>query len=164
MMYLMNLTRKRHRLVYTGARPFAKFLLAALVVTWLYEPNLLCDFYPRPLTAKDLVGAWVGCEYNCLEFYRLDLKANGSGSFVRLDFDSTVFIYRIENWRIQEGKLLMTLTPHAKAQPIRFESLMLDRRYVKIQIQGESGWDRTITLFNEKEWEKRKRIAERAAP
>lgn len=130
-----------------------------LVTLTLFSCGLLiCETRPAPLVQKDLVGAWAGCAQGCTEFYRLDLKSNGTGTFVVLSPRLEEDVYVISDWTIQADRLSAVLKPHREAEPITMKSLQLGRRYVQIEIQGLSvKWKRIVTLYNEKDWEERTR-------
>lgn len=57
----------------------------------------------------------------------------------------------------------MKLKPYRKGEEIEVKSLQLDIRYIEIEIRAPAGgWKRTVTLYNEKDWEERTRKAREA--
>ena len=139
-----------------------RFILYSAIALFA-NSKALSEFRPAPIEQKDLVGAWAGCTQGCTEFYRLDLKADGSGSLVILEPDLEHSLYSISGWKLQSEQLRMALKPHAGAETIEVKSLRLGIRYIEIQIQAPVvGWKRTVTLYNEKDWDERTRKSREA--
>ena len=138
---------------------------AIVIITFFLFANsgALSEIRPAPIAQKDLIGAWVGCAQGCTEFYRLDLKADSSGSFVMLEPDLERSHYLISDWKVQSDQLRMKLKLHSRGEEIEVKSLQLDIRYIEIEIRAPAGgWKRTVTLYNEKDWEERTRKAREA--
>lgn len=123
-----------------------------------------CEFRPAPIVEKDLLGAWAGCAQGCTEFYRLDLKRESSGSLVILQPDLEHTLYAISEWKVESEQLKMVPKPQRGTETIEVKSLRLNTCYVEIEIWAPVGkWKRTVTLYNEKDWDERTRRAREAS-
>lgn len=88
-------------------------IIVCVVATLLADVNAFCEFRAAPIVEKDLIGAWAGCAQGCTEFYRLDLKRDGSGSLVILEPDLEHTLYTISGWKVQAEQLHLGLQPQS---------------------------------------------------
>ena len=144
----------------------ARMILATLICSLpLLVPNtvLLAD-RAIPPTSELLVGSWIGYEDGSLYFYRLVLAIKGTGSLSVLFNDETPEMYRVDDWRIADGKLSLKLSPKSKnAEEISITVTHVDALRMDLIVNGVTNkWQRKATVFNEREFLKRSNKTERA--
>src|SRR2546428_13863565 len=91
----------------TLTRPNMPKFFIVLATVLLLCGSSVSETRSAPILQKDLVGAWAGCAQGCTEFYRLDLKSDGSGSLVILDPRLEHDLYLISDWKIEVEQLHM---------------------------------------------------------
>ena len=140
----------------------AAFSCLAICLTAANLDSRLAADQQLPLSAQQVLGAWVGYDESCLKFYRLTLTAQGTGVCVVLFNEEVSGRYRV-SWSLRENKVLLELASidqHservvatvATASSLRFE----------ITIRGlDRMWERTATLYNERELQRRLRLCTR---
>jgi hypothetical protein len=128
-------------------------VLACWLVLLLPSKLLFADRTVPP-TAKALFGAWVGYEDGSLYFYRLVLGTNGTGSCVVLFNDETADSYRVDDWRMANGKLSLKLSPKSKnAEDIAMVVTYVDALKIGLVVKGVTNtWERKVSLYNEREF------------
>lgn len=112
---------------------------------------------PMPVEPQSMVGSWVGYQAGELYFYRLTLAGDGKGSCVALYNDQAADRYLIPRWWIQDNRLSIHLAPRDRgSEPIEAVVTGFDPLRIDMKLMGLSNrWQRSLTLYNEHEWNKR---------
>src|SRR5437899_4042519 len=87
----------------------------------------LGDQVRQPPEPNMLVGTWIGFEDGCVYFYRLNLRTKGKGSLISLFNYEPAGVYAVDDWRLSDGQLSLSLVPKAaNAEPMTLTSTYID--------------------------------------
>mgnify|MGYP001148770325 CR=1 FL=1 len=108
------------------------------------------DKRPRPKTAADIVGSWVGVGESMVFTYRLDLRPDGTGLFGWQLTDTQPNVHRITVWRLDGRKLRFLVSPtEPSAEQVSLEGFVLPTR-IKLSVFGiNNRWKADVEMWNE---------------
>lgn len=100
---------------------------------------------------EELVGDWVGYDESYVDFYRLNLRADGTGSIVVLYPDGETIAHDL-TWELMPRKLFIHPSQKEKsAEKAKFSVSGYGFEHIDIRFRpAGQGWDSTVALLNEK--------------
>jgi hypothetical protein len=136
-------------------------LCGVLVLAVLICPEIankaLANKRATPLTAKDLVGVWIGFDSDELTFTRLDLRADSTGFCARVSpadtilHDQGVHLYRIEKWSVDSWNIEIQMSPLSNATQVGYVRGRIGLASLRLTIGGpeNGGWKEQPMLHPE---------------
>jgi len=136
--------------------------IVALLATVVFSKS---DTYSKPYKAGDLAGVWVGFDNYRLNYYRLQLREDGTGFCSMVYVDEPAILYRVNSWKIEGELLAFVLTPLDTGAPeveMKSTKLGLTPPVLTLEVRGKKlGWVREVSLMSEKEYLEKDHIAKR---
>lgn len=110
-----------------------------------------------PPNAKELVGVWIGFDYDELTFTRLELRPDSTGFLARVApadtilHDNGVHAYRVTSWGINGWAITIQTAPAANASSIGYINGRIGLASLRLTIGGPEnrGWKEQLLLFPE---------------
>ena len=137
-------------------KPKALLLLACFLATDLS----VAQKRMRPPDSSDLAGSWVGYEESGLDFYRLDLRPDGTGFLAVTYMAHPPEVHRVARDELQKFKVRFTLTPLSEvSEPLTLKG---DFYYSAFELTVSGAhklkWSRKLHLVSLGELERRLHI------
>ncbi len=126
------------------------FITVAMVCVVITLMGLHIDKRPRPKTASDIVGSWVGMSEAGVYTYRLVLHQDGTGLFGMQFVDAQPSVYKVLSWKLEGKKLMFLLSPaEPSAEAISLKGSVRPTRIGLIIIGIDNNWKHAVEMWNE---------------
>lgn len=144
---------------FTLRKFFPSLFCAALLVRGFWPLSAAAEWLPATRPLSSYLGVWQGFASGRPEYYRLDIRGQGSASLV-MDEDSLgVTVYQIRDWHLRKGEFYATahslrngleMTNHLE---VALRSVGGAPSFMVVDIEcSTEGWKRQVTFYSQQLW------------
>jgi len=142
----------------------AVLMLAAIMIAAGCQTRPICILYAvqRPVTAAEVVGFWMGFTNTDTDLYRLELRADRSGTLTQVYTSMTnqeTLRFEVSRWDITTNNgLTCSFTQHDIHEPVILTGQVMGDRLEALLRNAEGGWKESIVFWREQVLDEKLRV------